>query len=229
MLIESGRIMKFRFILAVLGLVLLVAACAPAPQLLNENYLDDESLITGDPCGAPCWRGIIPGETSWQDAQTLIEDDATLSDWQQGNDDETNRLGAAWSKLDGELCCQMFSTEDGEIVEFLVIQTAPNVTLRSVLDTHGEPTYLTGQTVSDDQGLFGLYYEQVPMLVYVFVAGEDGELSDTSEIIGFAYPSESMMTEMIETSELHTWEGLQSYRDYMDGEFELVPEESEEE
>lgn len=229
LLIESGRIMKFRVILAGLGLMLLVAACAPAPQLLNEKYLDDVSLISGDPCGAPCWRGITPGETSWQAARTIIEDDPSLSDWQQRVDDDSQRIGAAWSQTGGELCCQMFSTEDGESVEFLIMQTAPAMRLQAVIDTYGEPAYLIGETVSNDQGMFSLFYDDIPMLVYVFVAGENGTISVESEIIGFAYLTTELMTELLETSQLHAWEGLQSYRDYMNGEFELTPIASESE
>jgi hypothetical protein len=215
--------MKFRVILAGLGLMLLVAACAPAPQLLNEKYLDDNSLIFQDPCGAPCWRGITPGETSWQDARTTIEDDPTLSDWQQRVDDKSERIGAAWSQVDGELCCQMFSTEDGESVEFLIMQTAPQLRLQAILDTYGEPAYLTGETVSDTQGMFSLFYDEIPMLIYVFVAGESGSISPDSEIIGFAYLTSDLMTELLSTSELHAWEGMQSYHDYMDSAFELTP------
>jgi len=202
----------------------MVAACAPEPELRNDNYLDDDSFleIDGD-CTTPCWRGIIPGETSWQDARTIIEDDDDLDDFQTQSDDETDRVGAAWAQADGDLCCQMFSSEDGETVDFLILQTAPDEELGDVLEVHGEPDYLIGETLADDQGIFSLFYTEIPMLIYAFVAGESGELSETSEVIGFSYMTADLMQELIDTSELHAWEGYASYQDYMDSEFEITP------
>lgn len=215
--------MNYRLLLAGIGLILMVAACAPEPQLLNDNYLDDDSFITGDPCEAPCWRDITPGETSWQDARTIIEDDDSLDDLQTQSEDDTDRIGAAWAQADGDLCCQMFSSDDGETVDFLILQTAPDEELEAVFEVYNEPTYLIGETLADDQGLFSLFYPEVPMLIYAFVEGEGGELSETSEVIGFAYMTAELMQELIDTSELHAWEGFASYQDYMDGEFEVTP------
>ena len=216
--------MNYRLFLAGIGLVLLVAACAPEPKLLNENYLNDTSYITGDPCGPPCWRDIVPGETSWQDARTIIEDDPTLSNWQQRADEDTERIGAAWEQADGELCCQMFSTEDGETVELILLQTSPQETLQSVLDEHGEPNYLVGETVTEDQGIVTLFFQEIPMIIYTFVEGESGAITADSPIIGFAYLSESLMEELVDTTSLHAWEGFGTYSDYMNSEFELIPE-----
>jgi hypothetical protein len=221
---ESGRSMNYRLLLAGLGLVLLVAACAPEPQLLNENYLNDTSFVTGEPCGPPCWRDIVPGETSWQDARTIIEDDPTLDNWQQRADEDSERIGAAWEQADGDLCCQMFSTENGETVELILLQTAPQETLQTVIDEHGEPSYLIGETVTEDQGIVTLFYPDNPMIIYVFVAGETGSISADSPVIGFAYLTENLMQELIETSELHAWEGFGTYSEYMGGEFEVLPE-----
>ncbi|MCY4146271.1 MAG: thioredoxin domain-containing protein, partial [Chloroflexi bacterium] len=37
---------------------------APEATLLNQSFLMDDSLLTGEPCAAPCWQRITPGETS---------------------------------------------------------------------------------------------------------------------------------------------------------------------
>src|SRR5690349_21843075 len=38
---------------------------------LNEALLD-RGLISGEPCGAPCWQNITPGETAYDDALTIL-------------------------------------------------------------------------------------------------------------------------------------------------------------
>jgi hypothetical protein len=220
--------MTLRLLLAGFGLILMVAACAPDPELRNDDYLSDDSFLTGDPCGAPCWRGITPGETTWQDARTIIEDDPTLEDFQTQSDDETDRIGAAWSPVDGELCCQMFSSENGEIVEFMILQTAPEEEFSSVSEIHGDPQYLSGEILTEGQGLVSLFYENIPMLIYVFVAGESGEITESSEVIGFAYMTETLMQELLETSTLQAWDGPGTYREYFEGEPEITPIPTEE-
>ncbi len=214
--------MKFRLIFAVITLAFIAAACGPTPQIRSDKYLPDNSLFTEEPCGPPCWRGIIPGETAWSVALTILEDDASLDKLEEQADEDSNRIGAAWSAVDGELCCQMFS-EDGETVSFVILQTTPDHTFGEVVEIYGEPNYLTGETLTDDQGLFSLFYTEIPMLLYVFVAGSEGEITELSEVVGFAYATPELMQLLIDTSELHAWEGFQSYAAYMDSEFEVTP------
>jgi len=216
--------MKHRLLLPVLFLlVLVVAACAPPPNLLDDTLLQDESLITGEPCAPPCFRGITPGETRWNDALTIIEDDAEFRDVQTQADENSNAVQAAWRQGDNQVCCQIAS-QDGEIVTLVLLRTAPTMTLGELLDEHGDPAYLVGSEFTVDQAVISLVYPETPMVVYVYVAGaEEGELSDSSEIIGMLYLTEEEMDLLLETTELHAWEGYQTYQAYQDGEFEITP------
>ena len=214
--------MKLRLILAALTLVLIAAACGPEPQIRNDNLLKDSSFLTSDPCGPPCWRGIVPGETTWNDAIAIIEDDETLDQFQSREDEESDRIGAAWAQADGDGCCQMF-TQDGETVSFLVMQTAPDSQLSAVIEEHGEPQYLFGEAITSDQGLISLFYVDVPMVIYVFIAGEEGSIIPESEVVGFAYTTPDLMQFLIDTSDLHEWEGYEDFAYYNDGEFEITP------
>lgn len=62
-------------LLFVAPIFIVLAACAPTINLLDENNLKDTSLLSGEPCEAPCWNGIVPGETSFRDAKIIVEDD----------------------------------------------------------------------------------------------------------------------------------------------------------
>ena len=42
------------------------------PSVSQE--LVDRSLITGEPCGPPCWQGIIPGETTEEETMTILHE-----------------------------------------------------------------------------------------------------------------------------------------------------------
>ena len=217
--------MNLRLLPAILlGLILLISACGPEPQIRSDTLLQDNSLITGEPCGPPCWRGIIPGETTWNDAIAIIEDDVTLDELQTRADDESDQIVAAWAQADGDGCCQMI-TQDGDTVSFLVLQTTPDMPLSGIIDFYGDPTYLIGELLSDSQGVFHLFYPEIPMLIYTFVTGEDGALSPESEVVGFGYMTDDLMQLVIDTADpgLHTWEGYRSYKYYVDGELEVTP------
>jgi hypothetical protein len=220
--------MKPRFLLPALALlVLFMAACGPAPELRNPKKLKDTSLITNEPCSAPCWRGITPGETSWADAVAIIENDDTLANLQvqDAPEDSTNPAAkeATWDQKEGEACCRMF-TQDGETVQVIIVETAPDVSLGDMIDTQGEPTYLVGAGGNADQAVMALVYPEKQLVTYAFVAGEDqGALSQSSEIIGMTYWTTEDMDLLLKTNSLQAWEGYQSYRTYLDSPFEVTP------
>lgn len=206
-------------------LMALVAACAPAPVLRDDTLLHDTSLVSGEPCTAPCFRGITPGETLWSDALTIIEDDPDFTNVQtQTAEDDSERIQVAWQDGEnGAVCCQVLS-EDGEVVRLTFLRTAPEMTLGEVIDAHGEPTYLAGQEFTQDQAIMSLVYPDIPMVVYVFVEGpETGALSESSEIIGVLYFVPEDMQLLLDTTELHAWEGYQTFATYVEGDLEVTP------
>jgi hypothetical protein len=215
---------KPRMLLVIL-LLLVIAACMPAPVLRDDTLLHDTSLISGEPCAAPCFRGITPGETSWRDAVTIIEDDPDFTNVQtQTADDGSKRVQIAWQEGEGgSVCCQIMS-EDGETVRLAFLRTAPDMTLGEVIEAHGEPVYIAGQEFTEDQAIMSLVYPETPMVVYAFVAGpETGELTASSEIIGALYFVPEDMELLLSTTELHSWEGYQSYKAYVESELEVTP------
>lgn len=210
--------------LVFLIVLLLTAACAPPPELRNNALLKDRSLVTGEPCGPPCFRGIIPGETRWNDALTIIEDDPQFANLQTQQAENSDLVQAAWQDSSGgQLCCQMIS-EDGEIVSGVFLLTAPTMTLNDLIRAHGEPAYLTGTEFTADQAVVNLFYPDVPMIVYTFIAGiENGVLSPSSEIVGAVYLTPDQMDLFIKTLNLYRWDGMKAYNEYASSAFDVTP------
>ena len=213
-----------RIVLLTLVMMFIVTACGPPPELRDETLLHDTSLVTGDPCAAPCFMGITPGETDWNDALTILEDAADFLDVNvQTAEDDSQRVQVSWKEgEEGNTCCQLLS-EDGETVRLTFLRTAPEMTLSQVIDVHGDPTYLASQEFTAEQAIMSLVYPEIPMVVYAFVEGaESGQLRSTSEIIGVLYFVEEDMDLLLKTTDLHAWEGYQSYAAYNEGEFEVT-------
>jgi hypothetical protein len=209
--------MKSRFLLpGVLLVVVLIAACSPAPNLRNPKFLKDTSLITkNDKCDAPCWRGITPGETKWSDALVILQDQTDLDDPQtQDIPDSPTAKGASWQPTGGEACCQVI-TEDGKTVSSIFLQIAPNLTVKQLLDARGEPEYVLGTPGTDDQAIINLFYPDQNMIVFAFVAGAaNGALSEKSEIIGVYYTTPDRMDLGVKLSSLYGWKGYQPFTAY---------------
>jgi hypothetical protein len=192
-------------------------------QLLDDSWLHDDSLVSNEPCATPCWRGITPGETSWEVAMTLLNEAEDLSEPRIDQSTDSLSIRASWAQGDNETCCQM-EAQDGETISLIWLRLAPDMTLGELVETHGEPQYLVGLFYTSDQSYFIILYPEVPMMVFVYVDGVDGALSETSEIFGAQYITADYMAYMTESSYLHAWEGYQSFDYYMDGDFELTPE-----
>ncbi|MEP7291370.1 MAG: hypothetical protein ABI835_06280 [Chloroflexota bacterium] len=216
--------MKHRLVLpGLLALVLLFAACAPPPPLRDDTLLQDSSLITENTeCSAPCWRGITPGVTAWSDALTILEDDTTLENVTVQDDDKSDAKVAEFQQQGGSACCQMF-TEDGEQVNVIFLRVAPTSTVGELIAVQGEPTYLIGSQYSDDQAVVNLIYPEKSLVIYAFVPGTSGSITESSEVVGVLYMTPPDMDLLIKTNSLHAWEGYQAYLDYENGEFEVTP------
>ncbi len=219
--------MKSRLLLpALIVLVLVVAACAPPPELRNDSLLHDKSIVAAaDPCTAPCWQGITPGTTSWDEAIKVVENDPKLSDLQVKENTDTdnpNDKGAVWQEVNGQPCCTMY-TEDGQTVQAIVLYLAPESTVSELVEAHGEPAYVFGSEVTGDQAVMNLIYLEPPMVVFAFVAGaENGALTATSELIGALYTTADQLQKLVEAYDLHGWQGYQSYKSYASSDFAVT-------
>lgn len=226
-------LMKLR-LAAILSLILLttlvIAGCAPQIELLSEQYLQDTSLVSGEPCGAPCWRNIIPGETRWTDALTRVQDDPTLAEVQEQSNEETSEVAITFQNRDGIPCCLLYS-QDGQFVDQILLQVAPQMTIGQAIETLGEPTYVSGtdnenaQGLSPEQASLALYYPEQQTVVYAFVEGkENGTLTEQSPVFAVLYVRPEDMDEVIAGSALYNWEGYQAYAAYIDGNYDVTPE-----
>jgi protein-disulfide isomerase len=188
----------------------------PEVSLLNNSLLNDNSVITGEPCGSPCWQNITPGETTISDAHTIVEQLATANIMQEG----TN--GFAFSVGTETMCCQIAS-QDGVTVSMMFLQLTPNNTLGDVIEVHGEPTYVDGEPFNDSEYIMTLFYSDLNAVIYALVDGANGQLSEESPIITVIYTADDLMATVIESSPLDNWKGFLTYSEYMDGEFDNNP------
>jgi hypothetical protein len=226
--------MKRLLLLAVLLGCLILAACSTSANLLDASFLKDTSLLNDTPCAAPCWRGIVPGQTSWRDMRTIIEDDGQFGAVDEIKDESSElRLASFAMKDSPTTCCRIYSSLDGKTVGPILVLLAPDqVALGDVIAKYGDPTYVAGGGYPDnssDQALVVLYYPSVPLIIHAYAAGmKDGELTNASQIVGVFYITQADMQDAIEeavkTSGLHTWQGYRKLAGWLDAAPDVTPE-----
>ncbi|MCY3917725.1 MAG: hypothetical protein OXG49_17105 [Chloroflexi bacterium] len=216
----NRRILFALFLIAAVAL----AGCAGEVNLLDETKLQDTSLLSGEPCEAPCWNGITPGETSYRDAEVILKSAGRFKITEE-SEAEGDNPGRVLEFAEGEnpSCCQMIS-RDGETITSFLLQLAPAMRFGPVFDKFAEPKYVAGQQVSEEQAYAVLVYPETPMVVYSFVAGgAQGAVSVDNKIIGVMYMADSEMQELLTCARLHLWKGFVSLSTYADGEaFDFV-------
>ena len=196
---------------------LFVTACTPTLDLRNDAFLQDTSLIDGEPCFAPCWRNMTPGETTWDEAEDLISTFEDVSNFERNRNRETGEELYDFTYGDGPQCCRIY-TRDGSTLAAIWLMIAPDIIIGDVIAQYGEPQYIQARDETDEQAFVTLVYPDVPMLIYVYGSGiTSGEISAESEVIGLAYLADTEMSVVLSEA-LFMWDGYGALRGMLTGE-----------
>ena len=215
---------SIRILVMMIPLVLLVAACMPEPTLRSDLFLDDDSLITGEPCAAPCWHGITPGETTWTEANAIVSADTGFEGIETNA--ESGMQQAVWQKTgSGQYCCRLIAeeAEDATISYVFLALSSPRIIVDNVLDVHGDPTYVTTFPFTSTESVVQLIYPDVPMVVSALVGDSNSSLLANSDVVAVLYMDQAEMDLILQTTELKAWAGYQTYGTYDQGTPVITP------
>ena len=189
---------------------------APERSLLNNDFLTDPSIVTGEPCGPPCWQTVTPGETSLAGAMETVaalEGIAIV---------ESGETGFLFGKQGAEPCCQVAS-QDGQVVTTILLQYAPRIGIGDMFGVYGEPPLVSGQPFAESEAVLSFYYPEQNMLLYAMVPGTDGQLEETSPLISVVFSTAAVLEQVFADTPFDYWKGYLKYSDYMDGMYDYSP------
>ncbi len=186
-----------------------VSVGPPRQSLLSQYYLADTGLITGEPCAPPCWRSIVPGETSFDDAMAIVQGLDGIGEPQLAPD------GFVFGRADGPVCCHISSSDSGS-VQLIVLQFAPTMRFGDAIASYGEPLFYRGLPFSAEEMLLMFYFPDNAMLITTAVPGTDGMLDESSPIVGALYSTREALSATIDSDELLPWRGFAAVSEYTD-------------
>lgn len=142
-------------LVVLLLLVTILSSCTsrrecqpPLPALPSRGNADkvDRSLITGDPCGAPCWQGIVPGESTTVENITSTLDNAPFVERTYTHQfDSNDSADVYWiSSLSdqSDSAGHIFVTASGEVSYIFVKWLEYELTIQELIDSMGAPDWV---------------------------------------------------------------------------------------
>lgn len=198
---------------------LIVAAEDPASLLvIPENPLREivepdatcAEIVTG------CWRGLILGETPWEEAVTFIKGQPQFTDLQEVDDTEQNIKAVVWRGLASEI--QDFNQAvsiGGETLDFVALIDLSPYTAADVLETYGDPSYAFASPLEGGAGFAFLFYPQKSLIVQIYVIEEEGGFSAESQLVGAQFNTETRMTELLADLTPAEWQGFEAFESYI--------------
>lgn len=155
------NIASVRFIISTIGGLLLTgclsqigqpnlatrqAVCQPVSRsFVNETsgQLIDQSLLTGQPCAAPCWQGLTPGASDRESVLRILEDasfvDQTSVQVEVSKITDKTRITWKSAFLDWPHPMGTITLDEHLTVETIRVFLEYNITVQKVLDLMGEP------------------------------------------------------------------------------------------
>lgn len=192
---------------------LLLAACGgPPPPLRSDKYLNDRSLITDNPCAAPCFQNIVVGETTFTTALESVKANPLFKDVQS----QDNPPQAGWAAVNGDPCCQMTGNAQTGKVDAMLIRVAPTMRIGEAIAKFGPPEYVSvgPQDYSAEEAVLAVLFPKQNVILYVVPGNPASDLDENDPVVAVIYVDPANFSTVVESATLWGWQGYRAYSDY---------------
>jgi len=129
--------------------------------------IGDGGLLTKDPCGPPCFLGIVPDVTTYDETIQILTDYQYWDDCEEWDTyEDTGTLGIRCSET-----FIFYFYEDKSHAYTVAFGPQQEITVQDVIDEFGEPAYLnvivTGYEESIREATIRLYYPDFKMAIWL--------------------------------------------------------------
>ncbi len=182
----------------------------PATLLVPDSFSKiNELLRTNGDCRLPCWWGITPGETKWEDARNILFPLAfKVHDGQSKSGDFLAGLGTRYGTYEGKPTGfnQDYVIRDGMIqaIQIQLPYPVPSPRLKDILANYGIPdeVYLGGlyapEGLNTQSFWLYLYYSEQRIFVEYSPEGQPIQRQLPNGLLSACFSK-------IEYAELHVW------------------------
>ncbi len=126
------------------GITPIVNTKPTATQIISASSLSQLNTfwLKGTPCSPPCWQGIIPGQTTLEQATTILKNLSIATNIELGPLTNTKELNWDWKGTDrgGKI---WFHPATPAKTVYSIATGLPGTKLGDIIAAYGEPTYIS--------------------------------------------------------------------------------------
>jgi protein-disulfide isomerase len=181
--------------------------------LVTRSVLSN--LLATEGCVAPCWEGIVPDETAFDEVLPVLRADRQFVEISTQDVPDTGEQVVNWLSLGSGVTepNAILGGTDGLVDAISVIELAP-FTLGNVFGVMGEPDYALVLPSGEAGALFYGFYEARTTIVMAFFDAENGFNALTS-VIGGQFLSADVMKDILVNAAPVDWAGFEAVESYI--------------
>lgn len=142
--IDVTKTSAYLFVYLMVGI--LATACMGEINPTPTPAVQDKSLITQQPCSPPCWQGLIPGKSSYDEVRALLKDNPLVQgNFANKNAAEVERVGFLWWWAGESQDIRRNNSLDfdkSHVLQRIEMRPNTDLTIEEVVKTYGVPTFI---------------------------------------------------------------------------------------
>lgn len=169
-----------------------------------EPNIKDGGLLSGDPCGPPCFFEIHPGISTLEETKTALTKHGFIDSCKEG-------IYKIDSLICGNSTLQISFSKNYEYVTSVAFYVSPKIPIEDILSLYGEPEFIMmdeGATPEHQLSSIYIYYPTIDMYVITqYQESETFTLKPTT-LIGLVIYSTNPM---VRDDSKQSWNGYGTY------------------
>jgi hypothetical protein len=159
-----------------------------------------EGLLTGKPCGPPCWQGLVPGTSTEAEADAFL----AASEYVDGvhKEEYWKVHEAQWRPSRQTSVTNSFAARNGVLI-IMNMYLDSVVTLGQVVERYGPPDKFEARRSAHPEPVYivvSLFYREHGMMLGLRLSDDDPELRPETEVVTVEYYQPAPLEEVLLTS-----------------------------
>ena len=172
-----------------------VTSCRPMQEPLVAK-----SLLDGEPCGPPCWQGLVPGASTEQEVHRVLATSRYVDAASVYTDRAWGTAAIRWQRSFGGESWNLFNVQD-TVLQVMRMDIDSEVTLQQILDAHGHPDKFHAGTLFSGPVVVAvdLFYREPGMMVGVELSTGDPNLTPQTRALQIWYFEPAPLDDVLTT------------------------------
>lgn len=195
-------------------LLISVLACTPIiPSGSKDLEVGDGGFLSGDPCGPPCFWGIVPGVTTEAETMQIFKARGLFEKCETYNNEaESGSRGLSCASSVG-----IVFRRNTDIVEEVGFKPSSRITVEDVIAEYGEPDFVLVTRTSIPEyprtGMIFYYDDMKARLVLPDQKGSSFQIEASIKIENIGYADKASYNDSISRIRkfLQNWNGYTEY------------------